>query len=265
MNKIRLFIRKDKEPYLQLADLLGFKPRDIEHYRTALMHKSYGGKMQGGRHINNERLEFLGDAIIEAVVTSILYDHFHNKQEGFLTTVRSRIVKRDTLNKVAQDLGIDKLVRYTGKSSTAHNSYMCGNALEALFGAIYLDRGYDYCMRFMCDKIIGRHLDIDEMSKVEENFKSKIIEWCQKYQLDFAYETIGQKMLDGENTPLFSSQVVIEGMVCGCGDGYSKKESHQNAAQQALNRISRDTAFVNSLMSARTRRQKNSQSKDGQA
>lgn len=222
----------------------------------ALMHKSFGGKLKSGRHVNNERLEFLGDAVIETVVSSLLYEYFTNKQEGFLTTVRSRIVRRDTLNKLALDIGLDKLVLYSGRSTTAHNSYMNGNAFEALFGAIYLDRGYDYCMKFMRDRILGNYLDIEKMSVLEENFKSKIIEWCQKYQLKFSYEIVNQKMIPGENTPLFSSQVVIEGIVCGRGDGFSKKESHQNAAEQALQRIRKDTAFVNSLMSARTRRQK---------
>lgn len=256
LDRIRLFFQKEKEPFLRLYDILGFYPHDIEVYQTALMHKSMGGKLKEGRRINNERLEYLGDAVIEAVVSALLYEHFRNKQEGFLTTVRSRIVRRDTLNRLASQIGLDKLVLYNGSCCTSHNSYVNGNAFEALVGAIYLDRGYDYCMAFMRERILGRCLDLDKMAIQEVNFKSKIIEWCQKYQLSFSYEVVEEKMKDGENTPMFSSQIVIEGVVCGRGDGFSKKESHQNAARQALNRIHKDTSFVNALMSARTKRQK---------
>ena len=131
---------------MQLKSILGFLPHNITLYQTALMHKSLTLHEKGAKHINNERLEYLGDAMLGAVVADILYQRYPNKQEGFLTTLRSKLVRRDTLNKLAVQIGLDKLVLYSGRATSAHNSYMNGNAFEAFFGAIYLDRGYDYCM-----------------------------------------------------------------------------------------------------------------------
>ena len=129
-DKIRLLFRKDKE----------FYPRNIDIYQQALLHKSSSVK-EKGHLLNNERLEFLGDAILDAIVADIVYKKFEGKREGFLTNTRSKIVQRETLNRVAVEIGLDKLIKYTTRQSS-HNSYMCGNAFEALIGAIYLDRGY---------------------------------------------------------------------------------------------------------------------------
>jgi ribonuclease-3 len=128
---------------------------------------------------------------------------------------------------------------------------MNGNAFEAFFGAIYLDRGYSYCMRFMRDVVFKKYVNIEEVAKTEENYKSKLIEWCQKYQLSVQFEMVSQRILSDNNTPKFVSRVVIAGVYCGQGEGFSKKESHQNAARQAYRHIKRDVAFANSLMQAR--------------
>lgn len=251
-DHIRLLFQKEKEPFLRLQKILGFLPHNIEFYRLALMHKSIHVTQDArGHHVNNERLEFLGDAILSAVVADILYFRYPNKQEGFLTTLRSKLVCRDMLNKLAVQIGLDKLVLHDGRGSSAHNSYMNGNAFEAFFGAIYLDRGYSYCMRFMRDVVLQKYINLEEVSQKDENYKSKLIEWCQKYQLRASFEMISQTILPDRNTPKFVSRVTIEGVYSGQGDGYSKKESHQNAARQALKKIKRDVAFVNQLMSAR--------------
>ena len=239
---------------MQLRNILGFLPRDIKLYQTALMHKSLTLREKGEKHINNERLEYLGDAVLSAVVADILYQRYPNKQEGFLTTLRSKLVRRDTLNKLAVQMGLDKLVLYSGRATSAHNSYMNGNAFEAFFGAIYLDRGYEYCMSFARDVIFKKYINIEEVSKTEENYKSKLIEWCQKYQFEFKFDIVSQKILQDRNTPKFVSRVTIEGVYCGTGDGYSKKESHQKAAQQAYKHIRRNAAFVNTLIDARSKR-----------
>ena len=239
---------------MQLRNILGFLPRDIRLYQTALMHKSLTLREKGEKHINNERLEYLGDAVLSAVVADILYQRYPNKQEGFLTTLRSKLVRRDTLNKLAVQMGLDKLVLYSGRATSAHNSYMNGNAFEAFFGAIYLDRGYEYCMSFARDVIYKKYINIEEVSKTEENYKSKLIEWCQKYQFEFKFDIVSQKILQDRNTPKFVSRVTIEGVYCGTGDGYSKKESHQKAAQQAYKHIRRNAAFVNTLIDARSKR-----------
>ena len=254
IDSFRLLFQKEKEPFLQLRNILGFLPRDIRLYQTALMHKSLTLREKGEKHINNERLEYLGDAVLSAVVADILYQRYPNKQEGFLTTLRSKLVRRDTLNKLAVQMGLDKLVLYSGRATSAHNSYMNGNAFEAFFGAIYLDGGYEYCMSFARDVIFKKYINIEDVSKTEENYKSKLIEWCQKYQFEFKFDIVSQKILQDRNTPKFVSRVTIEGVYCGTGDGYSKKESHQKAAQQAYKHIRRNAAFVNTLIDARSKR-----------
>ncbi len=140
IDKIRLLFRKDRESYFCFYRILGFFPRDIKVYQQALLHKSISMRSEKGRPINNERLEFLGDAILDAIVGDIVYRHFEGKREGFLTNTRSKIVQRETLNKLAVEIGLDKLMKYSTRSSS-HNSYMYGNAFEAFIGAIYLDQG----------------------------------------------------------------------------------------------------------------------------
>ncbi len=253
IDHVRLLLRKDKEPYLRLYHIMGFYPHDLSLYRVALMHRSTTSTNRKMRHLNNERLEFLGDAILGAVVADIVYDRYQKQQEGFLTTLRSKIVKRETLNDLAVKIGLDKLVIHSERMISAHNNYMNGNAFEAFIGAIYLDRGYDYCMYFLKDRILQNYIDIDRMSTKEENFKSKIIEWCQHYQCLFDFVVTDEKMESG-NAPKFFSEVRIEGVVCGKGVGYSKKESHQSAAQQAYKKVQSDVRFVNSIIDKRNQR-----------
>ena len=182
IDRIRLPFRKDKELYLSLYNVIGFYPHDISHYKLALMHKSVMHRNKKGKPLNNERLEFLGDAILDATVGDIVYRHFPGKREGFLTNTRSKLVQRETLNRLANEMGINRLIMSSGRSSS-HNSYMGGNAFEALVGAIYLDRGYDACMRFIERRILGKMINIDRVAYKEVNFKSKLIEWCQKNRI----------------------------------------------------------------------------------
>lgn len=249
---------------MRIKRITGFLPHDISLYRTALMHKSLArrsqdvvvgkGKETAERPVNNERLEYLGDAVLGAIVADILYRRYPKRQEGFLTTLRSKLVRRDTLNQLAVQLGLDKLVLHEGPVTSAHNSYMNGNAFEAFIGALYLDRGYGDCKQFVSDVVFSKYINIEEASKKEENYKSKLIEWCQKHQLSFQFDIVSQKILPDRATPKFVSRVTIEGQYCGNGDGYSKKESHQNAARQAYNKVRRDVAFVNLLIETRNRR-----------
>ena len=199
------------------------------------MHKSISQRTEKGRPINNERLEFLGDAILDAIVADIVFKYFEGKREGFLTNTRSKIVQRETLNKLAVEIGLDKLIKYSARSSS-HNSYMYGNAFEAFIGAIYLDRGYRDCKWFIEKKIFEPFIDLDKLSRKEVNFKSKLIEWSQKNKVQISFELIEQ-CFDKDNNPVFQSEVLIEGLSCGTGTGYSKKESQQNAADMALRRL----------------------------
>ena len=241
IDKIRLLFRKDKESYFCFYKILGFYPRNIQLYQQALLHKSTSIRSEKGRPLNNERLEFLGDAILDAIVGDIVYKHFEGRREGFLTNTRSKIVQRETLNKLAVEIGLDKLVKYSTRSSS-HNSYMYGNAFEAFIGAIYLDQGYERCKRFMEEKIFKNYIDLDKMSRKEVNFKSKLIEWSQKSKVEVSFELIEQ-VLEEDYNPMFHTEIRIEGISAGKGTGYSKKESQQNAAQAALKKIKNDASF----------------------
>lgn len=249
IDKIRLLFHKDRESYFCFYKILGFFPRNIRFYEQALLHKSTSIRSEKGRPLNNERLEFLGDAILDAIVGDIVYKHFERRREGFLTNTRSKIVQRETLNKLAVEIGLDKLVKYSTRSSS-HNSYMYGNAFEAFIGAIYLDQGYERCKQFMEKKILKNYIDLDKMSRKEVNFKSKLIEWSQKTKMEVSFELIEQ-FLDQDYNPMFHTEVRIEGLSAGTGTGYSKKESQQNAAQMALKKIKSDEAFKEAIETAK--------------
>lgn len=253
-DKIRLLFRKDKEPYLCFYKMLGFYPRNIEIYQQALLHKSSSIKAGKGRLLNNERLEFLGDAILDAIVADIVYKKFESKREGFLTNTRSKIVQRETLNRVAVEIGLDKLIKYTTRQSS-HNSYMCGNAFEALIGAIYLDRGYRACKKFMEERIINQYLNLEKISRKEVNFKSKLIEWSQKNKFCVEFNLIEQS-LDSDQNPIFETQITVENIPAGTGKGYSKKESQQEAAHATLTKIKGDPQFIDAIFAAKAEREK---------
>lgn len=253
-DKIRLLFRKDKEPYLCFYKMLGFYPRNIEIYQQALLHKSSSIKAGKGRLLNNERLEFLGDAILDAIVADIVYKKFEGKREGFLTNTRSKIVQRETLNRVAVQIGLDKLIKYTTRQSS-HNSYMCGNAFEALIGAIYLDRGYRACKKFMEERIINQYLNLEKISRKEVNFKSKLIEWSQKNKFCVEFNLIEQS-LDSNQNPIFETQITVENIPAGTGKGYSKKESQQEAAHATLTKIKGDPQFIDAIFAAKAEREK---------
>ena len=253
IDRIRLPFRKEKELFSALYNILGFYPHDIKHYKLALMHKSIMRK-EKGKPINNERLEFLGDAILGAVVGDIVYTHFQGKREGFLTNTRSKIVQRDTLNKLAQEMGLNNLIMTSGHNSS-HNSYLGGNTLEALIGAIYLDKGYNACMKFVQKRILSKLINLDKVAYKEVNFKSKLIEWCQKNRVEIEYQLVEQKK-DSDGNPTFIYQVLIEG-VEGCkGNGYSKKESQQLASKLTLQRLRREPQYIDAVFAAKTNRTK---------
>lgn len=241
ISKIRLLFKKNRESYLCLYRILGFIPGDLSIYQEALQHKSVNIR-KGGRLLNNERLEFLGDAILDAIITDILYLYFDKEDEGFLTNTRSKIVKRETLNKLALNIGLHKLVK-SSNHIQSHNFYMYGNALEAFIGAVYIDKGYDVCKQFVYKRIILPNINLVDMSKRETNFKSRLIEWSQKNKSQITFELIEQST-DRDLNPIFHTEVLIEGICSGKGEGYSKKESQQNAAKMALSRLKNDPSFV---------------------
>lgn len=254
IDRIRLPFRKEKELYSSLYDIIGFYPHDISYYKLALMHKSVMRRNAKGKPVNNERLEFLGDAILDAIVGDIVYQHFPGKREGFLTNTRSKLVQRETLNKLAQEMGINQLILSSGHTSS-HNSYMGGNAFEALVGAIYLDQGYNACMRFMNKRILAQMINIDKVAYKEVNFKSKLIEWSQKNKVRLTYEQVLQEK-DKNGNPIFEFKVVLEGVEGCAGRGFSKKESQQLASKLTLDKLKKKPQFIDEVFAAKANRTK---------
>ena len=254
IDRIRLPFRKEKELFSAIYEITGFYPRNIEFFKLALMHRSVSKRNAKGRPLNNERLEFLGDAILDAVVGDIVYRHFDGKREGFLTNTRSKLVQRETLGRLAQEMGLIQLIK-SSDHSTSHNSYMGGNAFEALVGAIYLDRGYQACMKFMKKRILKQLINIDKVAYKEVNFKSKLLEWTQKNRVRMEYRQVSQSK-DNSGSPVFECVVIIEGIE-GCkGKGYSKKESQQMASKDTLQRLRREPQFIDAIFAAKTERTK---------
>lgn len=231
---IKLPFSKEKELFVFCRNMLGFYPSDIELYKLAFVHRSMSIKSRKG-WINNERLEFLGDSILDCIVADVLYNSFPKRREGFLTAARSKIVQRESLNRVGERLGLPQVVRWSQKTQS-HNSYIFGNAVEALVGAVYLDKGYDRCYKFVKERILDAYFDLRNVVKTEKNFKSHLIEWSQKYHIPVEYDT-SDAQYDEENSPVFHTVVKLSGIEVGRGTGYSKKESHQKASQNALNQI----------------------------
>ena len=254
IDRIKLPFRKEKELYLSLYQIIGIIPHDISYYKTALLHKSVARRNAKGKPVNNERLEFLGDAILDAIVGDIVYEHFPGKREGFLTNTRSKIVQRDTLNRLAKEMGICQLILSNGQTSS-HNSYLGGNAFEALVGALYRDHGYNACMKFMKQQVLGKLINIDKVAYKEVNFKSKLIEWSQKNKVNMEFKLI-ENQKDKQGSPTFHFQVIMEGIPCGEGHGYSKKESQQEASKLTLQRLRREPQFIDEVFAAKANRTK---------
>ena len=254
IDHIKLIFRKDKELYIELYKILGILPHDISYYKLALMHKSVAHRNAKGRPVNNERLEFLGDAILDATVGHIVYEHFPGKREGFLTNTRSKLVQRETLGRLAREMGITRLILSSGRSAS-HNSYMGGNAFEALVGALYLDHGYDACMNFVQKQILSKMVNIDKVAYKEVNFKSKLIEWSQKNRVAIEFRCI-RETKDDNGSPHFEYTPMLEGINACSGKGFSKKEAQQHAAEETLKMLRKQPKFCDSIFQAKTERTK---------
>lgn len=246
IRNIRLLTGSRKEPYLHFYKVLGFYPSRIEYYQLAVRHRSVSVPTDDGHLLSNERLEFLGDAVLNSVVTDILFRRYENEREGFLTNTRSKIVKRDTLNRLAFEIGLDKLMQATKHVNTHTNNNIYGNALEALMGAIYLDYGYKQCKKFVEQRLITPFMDIDKIADGEVNFKSKIIEWSQKHKINVDFVLVKDELLSA-NKHVFHTSVMIGDRIMCEATGQSKKESQQNAARLALQKIMEDPDLPSSF------------------
>ncbi|MCT4588857.1 MAG: ribonuclease III [Carboxylicivirga sp.] len=237
LHIIKLFSPRREKFYGFIQEILGEKPGDIGIYRLAFIHKSAMIKGNDKRFINNERLEFLGDAMLGAIVADELYKLFPGKNEGFLTKTRSRIVNRSLLNNIALKMELGNWVKAQSKIDIAQTSIL-GDALEALIGAIYVDKGYKACERFVVQRIIQQYVDLKSVAKKDTNYKSLLIEWGQKYKQNVHFITEEQH-ISGSVAATFIAKAALDGEAIGEGEGFSKKEAQQNAAKNALKELRR--------------------------
>lgn len=212
-------------------------PTHMKLYELAFIHKSASLVLPDGRTVNNERLEYLGDAILDAIVADYLFQHYPDQDEGFLTKMRSKMVKRKHLNLLAIRLGIDKLmVSQTNPANISRHLY--GNAFEALVGAVYLDKGYPRTSQFI-SQIIKRYVNLERLLKTDSDYKSQLIEWAQKYKKEIVFES-REEIKAHSHLPLFITLVKIANEVIGRGIGNSKKDSEQKAARMGLEHLPKD-------------------------
>ncbi|MBE9519413.1 MAG: ribonuclease III [Bacteroidetes bacterium] len=226
---------KNRRFYLDLVHMLGFMPRNLSLYRLAFIPKSAQQKNPSGNRLNNERLEYLGDALLDAIVANHLFNRFPEGDEGFMTKLRARIVKRKNLDYLATKIGLQAFIN-SGISNGSKSKHIYGNALEALIGAIYLDRGYGAARKFFERKILNRHIDLVRLAKKDPDYKSRVIEWTQKNRVEITFES-KEEHLSGIKAPSFVSVILFNKEEKGSGRGDSKKEAEQQAAKAALKSI----------------------------
>jgi ribonuclease-3 len=246
LNPIKLLISHDKKFYLLIRSQLKINPGKIKLYEIAFLHRSASVSFTDGTLVNNERLEFLGDAILDAVIADFLFKKFPRKKEGFLTQMRSKIVKRSNLDLISRNLGVDYLV-ISNTHRNVHKKHIFGDAFEALIGAVYLDKGYDFTKKYIINHVLRHHVNLEELLFKESDFKSRIIEWGQKNKVIITFET-SEEYPEIEQSPTFVTNVKIGEQSIGKGIGKSKKEAEQNAAQQAFENVSTNWADISETL-----------------
>ncbi|PZF73226.1 ribonuclease III [Taibaiella soli] len=225
------FFSPNKQLVSQLEHILGFTPDHLPYYQLALMHRSKIEELAQ----NNERLEFLGDAMLGAIVAEYLFKKYPTQPEGYLTEMRSRIVRRETLNNVALRMGLHKMVQYNQNDRGLSRSHIFGNALEALIGAVYLDKGFVKTRQFILNQMIRPYIDIENIENTDTNYKNKLLSWAQRGSHMLTFDTLDEKM-EGSRK-LFTIGIVLDGELVASGTGYNKKEAGQVAAQKALEQL----------------------------
>jgi ribonuclease-3 len=217
--------------FLGMTGILGFKPKNLDLYKRAFLHRSLNKKDNSGNHMNYERLEFLGDSMLGTIISRHLYNEVPGGDEGYLTKMRSKIVSRKHLNELGKDLGLLKFVQSRiPRDHFGENIY--GNVFEALIGAIYLDRGHEYCERFIQSRVIDPYVDIEQLEGKVISYKSLVIEWCQKQKKEFQYEIYE----DTGNDPVkhFAVKLWIEGSIRAKARATSKKKAEEKASKRAF-------------------------------
>ncbi|MGB0523043.1 MAG: ribonuclease III [Flammeovirgaceae bacterium] len=236
-NPFKTYSEKERKLIYAVKQITGDSPRNIELYSLAMKHTSVAKVSPLGIRQSNERLEYLGDAILGAVVAEYLFKKFPYKNEGFLTEIRSRIVNREALNHLAIKIGLNHLVEYDTrrrKNSLSHKS-LYGDAMEAFIGAYYLDRGFKPCKKFIIKKLLRRYYDLNDIVGTTINFKSKLIEWSQKNSKSVQFDIISQK---GEkHNRQFTAEILVENKRMALGYGFSKKKAEQDAARKTCEKL----------------------------
>ncbi len=228
----KIYSKEEKRLSASIKMIVGSKPFNLKPYQIAVQHTSVAKSVKKGFKESNERLEYLGDAVLGMAVADYLFKKFPFKDEGFLTELRSRIVSRDSLNNVARTIGVPQIVQFDKKRKTpnSHKS-LYGNALEALIGAIYIDKGFQFTKRFIFKKLLQPHFDLEEIINTTKNYKSKLIEWSQKNAKTPSFDHIETK--DKGHFKEFIVQVLIDEEPIAKGHGLSKKKAEQDAAREA--------------------------------
>lgn len=229
----KLYLSPNRAYFKKLKNILGFVPGNVKLYQMAFRHKSVAKQIKDGVKNSNERLEFLGDAVLGSVVAELLFKLYPYKDEGFLTEMRSKIVSRANLNQLSRKLGFDRLIQYDSRMISYPNKQgsLLGDAFEALIGAVYLDKGYQFTREFLLTRIIKPHVDIHTLENTETNFKSRLIEWCQHEGKEVVFVQVDNP--DGESAKMFSMEVMVNGEVCGLGRDFNKKSAEKLAAERA--------------------------------
>lgn len=223
------YLSPDRQFARRLSSLLGFTPANLGIFKLAFSHKSTVSEKAYAMQ-NNERLEYLGDAILGTIVAEYLFKKYPNSDEGFLTKMRSKIVKRKSLNKIGDKMGLDVLLNEYNNTRLSRS--MLGNAVEALVGAIYLDRGYVGTKRFVVRKMLRNYVNVHELESFDDNYKSQLLEWCQKNGQAVSYKLLARYKF--EKRDRFKVAVMVNGKKMATADDFNKKSAEQTASEKAM-------------------------------
>lgn len=226
------YFSKDKDLVKRLLPIIGFVPVNLEIFKIAFSHKSTPAE-KSSAVTNNERLEYLGDAVLGTIVAEYLFKKYPTENEGFLTKMRSKIVKRKSLNAIGEQMELDLLLNKYNKTRLSNS--MLGNAVEALVGAVYLERGYNHTTRFVIRKILQNYVDVSQLEHTDDNYKSQLLEWCQKNGKTVSYKLMARYKL--EKRDRFKVAVLVDNQKFGVADDYNKKSAEQTASKEALIKI----------------------------
>jgi ribonuclease-3 len=229
------YLLEKREFGSRLRKILGFKPGNLRLYEIAFIHRSASFTLPDGKRVNNERLEYLGDAVLDAILSDYLFEKFPDASEGFMTKIRSRIVNRDVLNHLAISMGINNIL-ISNVNSLHQSKNLCGDALEALIGSVFLDKGFRKTKKLFIRNVLSKYLDLNMIVNTDSDYKSLVFEWVQKKNANLLF-TYYEEYDSDQRKSVFSTILYINKEEYGRGQGVSKKEAEQEASSQAWKKI----------------------------